>query len=77
MAASQLSRLERGERSCTAEVGRRLASYYGVAPELIELAEGRVPADILEILREHPEEMDRLRRTHTLAGRGVSGREGP
>jgi transcriptional regulator with XRE-family HTH domain len=61
IAASQLSRIERGERSYTRDVGRRLANYYGVSPESLELLEGRVPADIAAILRDHPEEVTRLR----------------
>lgn len=61
LAPSYLSRLERGERGCSAELSQRLADYYGVPHELIELAEGRVPADITAILAKHPEELVRLR----------------
>jgi transcriptional regulator with XRE-family HTH domain len=61
LAPSYLSRLERGERSCTTELSQRLADYYGVSHEVVELAEGRVPADIVAILTEHPEELTRLR----------------
>lgn len=61
LAPSYLSRIERGERTCTAELSQRLADYYGVSHELIELAEGRVPSDVAAILRKHPEELDRLR----------------
>lgn len=61
LAPSYLSRLERGERSCTEQLSQRIANYYGVSPEAIELAEGRVPADIVAILSEHPEELIRLR----------------
>jgi transcriptional regulator with XRE-family HTH domain len=61
LAPSYLSRLERGERGCTEELSRRLADYYGVSRELVELAEGRVPSDVVAILAEHPEELIRLR----------------
>jgi transcriptional regulator with XRE-family HTH domain len=70
LAASHLSRLERGERSCTAELGQRIADYYGVSPELIELAGGKVAPDIARILAEHPEEILRLR---GLYGKGQVG----
>lgn len=61
LAASQLSRIERGERRPSNEASAKLASYYGVSPEVIELAEGFVPRDIVEILRKNPHEVDRLR----------------
>ncbi len=58
---SFLSRLERGERGFGAEVSSRIANYYGVTTDLLALAEGRVPHDVLLILREHPEEIEALR----------------
>ncbi|MEU1841143.1 helix-turn-helix domain-containing protein [Micromonospora chersina] len=64
IAASQLSRIERGERGCNTTVGQRLAYYYGLPPELLELMEGTVPPDIVAILQAHPEELDRLRRLY-------------
>jgi hypothetical protein len=44
---------------------RKLADYYGISPELIELADGRVPDDIVKILQEHPGEITRLRETYS------------
>jgi transcriptional regulator with XRE-family HTH domain len=64
LAPSHLSRLERGERSPSAEMSQRIADYYGVPGEAIELADGRIPPDIIKILSEHPEELDRLRRLY-------------
>ncbi|MFF5293018.1 helix-turn-helix domain-containing protein [Paractinoplanes globisporus] len=61
IAPSQLSRLERGERSHTSLVGRRLAEYYGISLELLDLLEGRIPPDVVEILINHPEEITYLR----------------
>src|SRR5258708_13325227 len=61
LAPSHLSRLERGERNCSPELSRRIANYYGVSNEAIELAEGRIPADIVKILSDHPKEINRLR----------------
>jgi transcriptional regulator with XRE-family HTH domain len=68
LAASHLSRLERGERNPSPEVSQRLADYYGVSNEILELAEGRVPQDIIEILNDHPEELERLRRLYIPPG---------
>ncbi|MGC4886375.1 helix-turn-helix domain-containing protein [Micromonospora sp. DT227] len=73
IAASQLSRLERGERRYSPEVGDRLASYYGIPAEALELLEGRVPADIVEILKRHPQEIERLRRVY---GREAEANDG-
>jgi transcriptional regulator with XRE-family HTH domain len=59
--ASYLSRLERGEKVASEEVSARVAQYYGVNPDLLSLAEGRVPHDVIVILRDHPELVEQLR----------------
>lgn len=61
VAPSQLSRVERGERNYTTDLGRRLADYYGVPAETLELLEGRIPEDIVAILQAHPEVIEDLR----------------
>jgi transcriptional regulator with XRE-family HTH domain len=61
VAASHLSRLERGEKSPSGELRRRAAKYYGITEDLIALDEGRAPEDIIDILRAHPEVVDELR----------------
>ena len=61
IAPSQLSRLERGQRGLALEVSERLSEYYGVPSEIIALARGEVPTDIVRIFQEHPEELGRLR----------------
>ena len=61
VAPSQLSRLERGQRALTEGMPERLATYYGVPAEIIALAQGEVPEDIVRILQEHPEGLDDLR----------------
>jgi transcriptional regulator with XRE-family HTH domain len=61
VAPSHLSRLERGEKGASDELASRAAEYYGVDPELLGLAEGRVPADVVAILRNHPEVLTELR----------------
>lgn len=61
IAPSQLSRLERGQRGLAAEVSERLSNYYGVSSEIIALARGEMPQDIVRICQEHPEEVECLR----------------
>ena len=39
----------------------RLSDYYGVPAEVIALAQGEIPHDVVRILQDHPEEIDRLR----------------
>lgn len=61
VAPSHLSRLERGERHPNADLTQKLANYYGVSAEVVALAEGRIPPDIVEILKAHPDELNNLR----------------
>jgi transcriptional regulator with XRE-family HTH domain len=61
VAPSHLSRLERGQASSSPELRERTAEYYGVNPELIDLAAGKIPADIVEILMANPKLLDQLR----------------
>ncbi len=61
VAPSQLSRMERGERAVGEAAALRLSEYYDVPAEVISLAQGQLPPDIVSILREHPEELERLR----------------
>jgi transcriptional regulator with XRE-family HTH domain len=61
VAPSQLSRMERGERAVGEEAAKRLSHYYNVPAEVISLSQGQIPEDIVAILREHPDEMARLR----------------
>lgn len=63
VAASQLSRVERGQRSIGG-LAERLADYYAVPIDRLVL--GQVPHDIAEILRLHPAEIDRLRAEYPL-----------
>jgi transcriptional regulator with XRE-family HTH domain len=64
VAPSQLSRMERGERTVGEVTVRRLSDYYNVPAEVISLAQGQIPLDIIEILRKHPAEMARLRQMY-------------
>ncbi|WP_370107489.1 helix-turn-helix domain-containing protein [Nocardioides sp.] len=61
VAPSQLSRLERGQRGLAPEVSERLSTYYGVSTDVIALAQGEVPADVIRILQAHPEAITELR----------------
>jgi transcriptional regulator with XRE-family HTH domain len=59
--AAHLSRLERGLKSASDELRDRAADYYAYSPELIDLAQGRLPGDVVEILQEHPALLNELR----------------
>ncbi len=58
---SYLSRVERGEKGASPQMLRKAAVYYDVDEETLALAEGKLPTDVVEILRTHPELIDRLR----------------
>lgn len=64
IAPSQLSRMERGQRPVADAVAAKLTDYYQVSAEVLDLARGVTPSDILEILSRHPEEILRLRATY-------------
>lgn len=40
----------------------RVAKYYGVAEEQLAMAEGRLPEDVLAIIKSHPEVIEELRK---------------
>jgi transcriptional regulator with XRE-family HTH domain len=61
VAPSHLSRIERGEKSPSEELAGRFAGYYGVESDLVFVNDGRIPADVLSILLEHPELFEELR----------------
>jgi transcriptional regulator with XRE-family HTH domain len=62
--ASYLSRVEAGTRTPSSELEGRIQAHYGVPKDLVDLAVGRVPEDVLVILREHPELLDEIRRRY-------------
>ena len=49
-----LSKLENGAIGPSHELIDRIADYFGFDRELLLLSAGKVPEDVLEILREHP-----------------------
>lgn len=61
IAPSQLSRMERGQRTIGDAAARRLSHYYHVPTEVIDLFRGQAPPDVIAILQRHPEEIIRLR----------------
>ena len=72
VAPSQLSRLERGQRGLAPGVSERLSSYYGVSADVVVLAQGEVPVDIVRILQAHPEAIEELRQRYADGAPGVS-----
>lgn len=64
IAPSQLSRLERGQRGLAPDVSDRLSKYYDVPAEVIAITGGALPEDIVDIIRTHPEVIERLRREY-------------
>jgi|SRR5664279_1116410 len=58
---SYLSRLERGEKGASEQMLRRAALLYEVPEEMLALAEGRLPDDIVAIFQQNPELIDELR----------------
>jgi hypothetical protein len=61
---SYLSRIEGGTRSVSEELEPRITEYYGLDPDLLELAAGRVPADVMDIIRRHPGILTELRESY-------------
>lgn len=59
--ASYLSRIENGERLPSEDLQDRASDYYGLDRDLLHLAAGRVPEDILRILRDNPDLLQELR----------------
>ena len=53
--------MERGERPVGDKAAKQLSDYYRVPAEVIALSQGTIPEDVIEILRTHPAEMERLR----------------
>ncbi len=58
---AHLARIESGERQLSGPLGQRVSSYYDIHPDTVELAAGRLPSDVIELLLAHPEEIDKLR----------------
>jgi len=56
-----LSRIERGQKGASKSVQERLANYYDVEPEVLAIADGDLPRDVIRILQRHPELIDELR----------------
>jgi HTH-type transcriptional regulator, competence development regulator len=59
-----LSRVERGEKPASRAIQHRLAAYYEVEPEVIEVATGQLPDDVVRILQDHPDAIERLRKQY-------------
>ena len=59
--AAHLARIESGERQLSGSLGERVSDYYDVDPDMVEIAAGRLPRDIVSMLLAHPEEFRTLR----------------
>lgn len=59
-----LSRVERGEKPASRSIQTRLAAYYDVEPEVIEVASGQLPADVVGILQSNPDAIELLRKRY-------------
>src|SRR5260370_8165127 len=57
-----LSKLENNEISPSAELVTRVAEYFNYDRDALLLSAGKVPQEILDILREHPDEALKLLR---------------
>lgn len=57
-----LSKLEHGETQPSADLVRRIAEYFDCDRDTLLLAAGKVPEDVLAILRNNPEEALRMLR---------------
>ncbi len=59
---SYLSKLENGQTRPSDQLVTRVAAYFDYDSDTLMLAASRVPPDVLEILRAHPEEAIRVLR---------------
>lgn len=61
---SYLSRVETGQKPIPSALQGKLADYYETDPELIALANGKMPEDVQRILLKHPELLQEMRRRY-------------
>lgn len=70
LAPSYLSRLERGERVASSQVYKKLCDHFGIKTDQLAEAKPAIPAEISQILIDHPEEIVRLKLAYgTVHGR--------
>lgn len=62
IAPSQLSRIERGLRKIPSDGIERVADYYGLSKDQMDLAAGRVPDDVLLMLQARPALLEEVRK---------------
>ncbi len=61
---SYISKLENNELRPSEEFIQRVSEYFGYDNDRLLLAAGKVPTEVLEILRDHPEEAVAFLREH-------------
>lgn len=59
-----LSRVERGEKPASRAIQQRLAAYYDVEPEVVAVASGELPPDVVRILQHNPAAIEALRKRY-------------
>jgi transcriptional regulator with XRE-family HTH domain len=59
-----LSRVERGQKAPSKEMLKRAADYYDVPDEALSAAAGQLPPDIVSLLIQRPDLIERLRSEH-------------
>ena len=64
VAPSHLSRIENGEKGPSVDVQRKATSYYGLNADVLTLASGAAPDDIVQILQDNPDLLRTLRELH-------------
>ena len=68
-----LSKLENNEARPSEELVGRISSYFKYSSSELFLAAGRVPPDVLEILRTHPQDAVEFLRKHFGGDGGPTG----
>ena len=61
VSATYIDQIERGHRAPSAGIAAKLGAILGADPEWLLLLAGRVPNDILSMLRAEPELVQRIR----------------
>ena len=65
---SYLSRVEGGEKAPSEALRERVRSHYDLDRDVLALAAGDVPEDVLVILQRHPEALKELRERYARSG---------
>lgn len=61
---AHLSRIERGKKTPSLELQEKVAHYYATDLDELSVASGSLPDDVIQMLLEHPEALDEIRRKY-------------